>query len=157
MLPQATAPHQMLSTIDTIRRALCSLCFSLSDLFLLSLEHSRHAPLQGFALMVPACLECLFPRSHPFRPFLKRYLEKEAPKFIPLKWQSSLHGHPTPFYIFIFQSTYAGSVTFYFSFLYYLLSSECHESTHLPSSSMAQEHSKCEMRTITLHHLPSWA
>ena len=41
-------------------------------------------PPQGFCTGCSCCLECLFPRSHSFKSFLKRYLS-EAPQTIPLK------------------------------------------------------------------------
>ena len=72
-LPLIASDDTPLLSLLQPHRPLCFL-LSIPDMF----------PPQGFCTGCSCCLECLFPRSHPFKSFLKRYLS-EAPQTIPLK------------------------------------------------------------------------
>lgn len=72
-LPLTPSDDSPLLSLLQPHRPLCFL-LSIPDIF----------PLQGFCTGCSCCLECLFPRSHPFKSFLKRYLS-EAYQTIPLK------------------------------------------------------------------------
>ena len=138
-LPLTPSDDSSLLSLLQPHRPLCFL-LSIPDIF----------PPQGFCSGCSCCLERLFPRSHPFKSFLKHYLS-EAYQTIPLKMAKLSSCTLLAPSLLCFPRHLCRIC--YLSFLYHRLSSlECEFLTctavFLPPTTVT-DNSKCVMRGLT--------